>query len=748
MRICHMRKTSTVSAGGGFRAWFVPLVALLTPLSVCRGDVNKPLIEAGKKATALVEIYDGKDLKGWATAFCIDKSGVFVTNNHVATTGSKNNKLTLVIDAGTRTQRSLAATVLKTDADTDLAILRADHAGPYESLELADPASIRGLAETTQVTVFGYPFGEALAMRDDARPEASVTLSRIMALRHDHGELHVIQLDGSINHGNSGGPVVDERGKVIGIIAAGIPGTAISFAIPANRVGKLLVEANLTLTSKSPADAAAVFAAALADGEGQPADPPNRASLPDDAARKVAQKAIRELLASEFADSTPKGKRVLAAALLARGLATTDDPAGCYELLSEACDAAIDSADLDTAMKAVSELGRRYEINTLAQKVSVLTRLAPKQTSPADAASAAAHGLLAAQALVHRDLYADAQRLVPIVHNAAAASYNVQVQTQVRDKLDRVEAACAQYALAEPAIKELKTNPNDVRANLIVGRFECFIRGDFDKGLPLLAKGADPAMQAAAAADLAKPSSGPACKAVGDDWWDQAAKETKDAVAAEQCKARAGYWYRLGVAQLDGLAKTLVEQRLASLPEPATGHAAVPGLVGASSAGAKARNVADSLADMKDEPGQSCTAYVIAALKHAGFDTTAVAGQEYTVADAINMNSRVIKASEDLETLVKHGDERTKGVVAALVASGQGDEVEMAQPGKLKRGDIVQYWYYSEEAGKKVLMGHTAVVLGGGKKVRLQGSQQGQVGEIQTGFTKVIKAYAVRPKVS
>jgi len=141
--------------------------------------VNRPLIEAGKKATALVEIYDGKTLKGWASAFCIDKSGVFVTNHHVAVTGSTNNKLTLVIDAGIRSQRSVTATVIKADEETDLAILRADHVGPYESLELADPASIRGLAETAQVTVFGYPLGEALALREDARPEASIVTSRI-----------------------------------------------------------------------------------------------------------------------------------------------------------------------------------------------------------------------------------------------------------------------------------------------------------------------------------------------------------------------------------------------------------------------------------------------------------------------------------------------------------------------------------------------------------------------------------------
>jgi hypothetical protein len=124
-------------------------------------------------------------------------------------------------------------------------------------------------------------------------------------------------------------------------------------------------------------------------------------------------------------------------------------------------------------------------------------------------------------------------------------------------------------------------SPNDAQANLIVGRFECFARDDFEKGLPLLSKGSDPALKAAALADLAKPSAGPAFKAAGDAWWEQAATETKDPAAAEQCRARAGYWYRLAVAQLDGLSRTQVEKRLASLPEPdsAEGPTTSPGAV-------------------------------------------------------------------------------------------------------------------------------------------------------------------------
>jgi hypothetical protein len=88
-----------------------------------------------------------------------------------------------------------------------------------------------------------------------------------------------------------------------------------------------------------------------------------------------------------------------------------------------------------------------------------------------------------------------------------------------------------------------------------------------------------------------------------------------------------------------------------------------------------------------------------------------------------------------------------RGVVSALVSTNQGAEV--ASKGEIKRGDIVQYWYLGEDG--TTLLGHTAVAVsdwdGGQKKVKLKGSQKNKVGEIESGFTKVIKLYIVRPAV-
>ena len=96
-------------------------------------------------------------------------------------------------------------------------------------------------------------------------------------------------------------------------------------------------------------------------------------------------------------------------------------------------------------------------------------------------------------------------------------------------------------------------------ANLTVGRYLCFTRGDFDKGVAMLAKGSDDALKTLASADIAKPTTSDAQKGLGDQWWDLSLKEAKNPAVAENCRGRAGFWYLQALPKLTGLAKTAVE---------------------------------------------------------------------------------------------------------------------------------------------------------------------------------------------
>jgi hypothetical protein len=88
-----------------------------------------------------------------------------------------------------------------------------------------------------------YVYGNPRALGSVPRlGEISVNTGAVTALQKKEGKLEEIQLDASLNPGNSGGPVLDADGRVIGIVYAKIRGTAVNFAVPVSRLQEFLSE--------------------------------------------------------------------------------------------------------------------------------------------------------------------------------------------------------------------------------------------------------------------------------------------------------------------------------------------------------------------------------------------------------------------------------------------------------------------------------------------------------------------------
>ena len=78
--------------------------------------------------------------------------------------------------------------------------------------------------------IFGFPLGKQLGNN------ITVSRSSISSLRKTNGTLNQIQVNGGMHPGNSGGPVTDSSGKVIGVAVSGYKGTQIQFAIPSGKI--------------------------------------------------------------------------------------------------------------------------------------------------------------------------------------------------------------------------------------------------------------------------------------------------------------------------------------------------------------------------------------------------------------------------------------------------------------------------------------------------------------------------------
>ncbi len=222
---------------------FLCLIGILSareePLS------REAVAKRAKLGTVLV---DAKPTYG--SGFCIHSSGLFLTNEHVIHPNDRlaqqnTENLTLVVDAGLKTQKVLKAKILRRDKDLDLALLKVDSTDKFEAIELG---SDKDLAELTEVVACGFPFGKALARKDEY-PAISINVGSVTSLRRDKtGELHRIQLDAAVNPGNSGGPILDRSGKVVGMVVSGIQGAGINMAIPVSHLKTFLARPEIAFT--------------------------------------------------------------------------------------------------------------------------------------------------------------------------------------------------------------------------------------------------------------------------------------------------------------------------------------------------------------------------------------------------------------------------------------------------------------------------------------------------------------------
>jgi S1-C subfamily serine protease len=173
---------------------------------------------------------------GW---FAVEP-GIVITNAHVlGMLGSDSqvpNNVAVWVNHGEANQFKLDGLVQGVDRTNDLAVLRVDNAAgkPLPTPLQIDPSDT--LRETQKVYIFGFPYGLKLGKN------ITVSESTISSLRRDQDThaLNQIQVNGGMHPGNSGGPVTDTRGRVIGVSVAGIPGTQLNFAIPTRFVKQVL----------------------------------------------------------------------------------------------------------------------------------------------------------------------------------------------------------------------------------------------------------------------------------------------------------------------------------------------------------------------------------------------------------------------------------------------------------------------------------------------------------------------------
>lgn len=162
------------------------------------------------------------EMRGAGSGFIIDPSGLIVTNNHVIENATE---VTVVLDNGDE----LTAKVLGSDPKTDIAVIKVEADAPLPTAPWGDSDKVR---VGDPAVAIGNPFGLG----------GSVTAGIVSARGRDINAGpydDFIQVDAAINRGNSGGPLFNEFGGVIGVNTAIISPSGgnigLGFAIPSNQ---------------------------------------------------------------------------------------------------------------------------------------------------------------------------------------------------------------------------------------------------------------------------------------------------------------------------------------------------------------------------------------------------------------------------------------------------------------------------------------------------------------------------------
>ncbi len=287
--------------------------------------------------------------------------------------------------------------------------------------------------------------------------------------------------------------------------------------------------------------------------------------VPSAAEIAKAEALIKELYKDDLikAVGNNAAKARLAQTFLQEGKDTTDLIAGRYQLLVHARELASDAGDGPTALQAIEELAHSFKVpakDVFALKIGALALASKASATPDSYQTVIDSALVLLEDALALDDFPASRQLLDTAEAAGKKLRNVPLVSSIRKRHDEVATLQKEYERWQPFAEKIVQQPDDAKANNEMGKYHALIKGNWERGLPLLAKGSGRLKELALTDQQDQPGASAALN-VGDSWH-LVATSLPDNMRS-QALLRAYTWYLKALANPDSdVTPADVEKRL------------------------------------------------------------------------------------------------------------------------------------------------------------------------------------------
>jgi hypothetical protein len=286
--------------------------------------------------------------------------------------------------------------------------------------------------------------------------------------------------------------------------------------------------------------------------------------LPDREARTKFRKLFEEVFAAQLKDRSPASRRKFAQQMLAEAAKLAGGSPDHFVLVTGALQAASEGQNLRLCFLAAKMLSQNYEVDELATEVDTATKSLASSTTGFFTVGNIELLLSLGDQLAARDDFSTISRVESLLQRGISAISDPELATEVKNHIRDMATLRELSAKMASAQAKLKASPSDPATNLLVGSYLCFQRGQWEKGLPLLAKSSDADLKSCASIEAAQPTAPDDILKLADRWYGIATKlAARDRPGA---MLHAAVLYSTALPNLTGLQKLAIEKRLSEMP--------------------------------------------------------------------------------------------------------------------------------------------------------------------------------------